>query len=272
MDFLFLILNMEPIIKITNLSVIYDKSLPSETRALNNINVEINPREFVIIFGPSGCGKSTLLYTISGMESNFEGDILVGEEDIKKLNPIKLAEFRRDKVGLIFQAFNLIPSLNVLINVVLPQIFNGGGRITRVRKAKKLLARFGILALAFRLPQLLSGGQQQRVAIARALINEPLIVLADEPLGNLDSKSAIEVMKILKELNQIEGKTIIMVTHEALYLKYAEKIIYMKDGEIIRIETQKPISVGESLDTSEEPANVRHIKIRESVDKYLVSS
>lgn len=263
---------MEPLIKIENLSVIYDKGLPAEFVALNSISAEINLKEFVIIFGPSGCGKSTLLYSISGMETEYTGDILIAGKNIHNFNQKELAEFRRDKVGLVFQSFNLIPSLNVLMNIILPQVFKGGGRITRVRKAKKLLARFNISHIASRLPQFLSGGQQQRVAIARSLINEPLIILADEPLGNLDSKSALEVMKILKELNQREGKTVIMVTHEALYLKYAEKIIYMKDGEIIRIETQKPAQVGESLEFGEEPSDVKHIKIKERVDKYLVSS
>lgn len=263
---------MEPLIKIENLSVIYDRGLPSEMTAINNINADINPKEFVIIFGPSGCGKSTLLYSISGMETEYIGKILITGKSIHDLNQTELAKFRRDKVGLVFQSFNLIPSLNVLMNTVLPQIFKGGNRLTRARKAKKLLARFNILNLANRLPQFLSGGQQQRVAIARSLINEPSIILADEPLGNLDSKSALEVMKIFEELNQREGKTVIMVTHEALYLKYAEKIIYMKDGEIIRIETQKPAHVGESLENGEEPENVKHIKIKERIDKYLVSS
>ena len=241
-------------------------------RALDNINLEINPQEFVIIFGPSGCGKSTLLYAISGMETHYFGEILIAGENLAKLSALKLAQFRRNRTGLVFQAYNLIPTLNVLTNVLLPQIFKGASAFTRLKKAKKLLGKFGLLTFVSRLPQFLSGGQQQRVAIARALINNPDIILADEPLGNLDSKSALEVMKILKELNEKESKTIIMVTHEALYLKYAEKIIYMKDGGIIKIETQKPIEVGESLEMGGEPAGTRHIKVKERIDKYLVSS
>lgn len=220
-------------IKTENISVIYDQGRPSETRALNDANVTIYKEDFVIIFGPSGCGKSTMLYTVSGIEKPTSGNIFVFGEDITKYTAVQAAKFHRSQIGMVFQAYNLIPSLSVIDNVALPQIFMGVSREKRRLRAKVLLQRFGILPQAEKLPSELSGGQQQRVGIARSLINEQPIVFADEPVGNLDSKSAQTVLDILYDLNVKDKKTVILVTHDPLLLKYASHIIYMKDGNVV---------------------------------------
>lgn len=220
-------------IKTENISVIYDQGRPSETKALNDANVTIYKEDFVIIFGPSGCGKSTMLYTVSGIEKPTSGNIFVFGEDITKYTAAQAAKFHRSQIGMVFQAYNLIPSLSVIDNVALPQIFMGVSREKRRLRAKVLLQRFGILPQAEKLPSELSGGQQQRVGIARSLINEQPIVFADEPVGNLDSKSAQTVLDILYDLNVKDKKTIILVTHDPVLLKYATHIIYMKDGIVV---------------------------------------
>ncbi len=223
-------------IEIENLSVIYNLGQSNEVRSLENVNLEIYPQEYVIIFGPSGCGKSTLLYSISGLQRPTYGTIKVDGEDINKISKKDQVEFHRRKIGMIFQAFYLIPSLNIIDNVCLPKIFTGDSQKERREAAMKLLHRFGIAEQANKFPSELSGGQKQRVAIARSLINNPDIILADEPVGNLDSTSSHNVMMILKELNEIDKKTIILVTHDPNHLVYGDKIVHMKDGKIIKIE------------------------------------
>jgi len=232
---------MEPIIKIKNLTVIYEKGAQSEVRALDNVSFEIYPEEYIIFFGPSGCGKSTLLYVIAGIERQIEknGEIWVKDRNLVEFSKEDLVNFHRKEIGMIFQAYNLIPTLDVLNNVALPLIFSGAPKTEREQKAKALISRFDISAQAERLPQLLSGGQQQRVGIARALVTNPDIILADEPVGNLDSQSALTVLQTLRKLNKEDKKTLILVTHEAQYLTQADRIFYMKDGKIIRIEKQK---------------------------------
>lgn len=220
-------------IKTENLNVIYDLGLPSETKALNDINIIINKEDFVVVFGPSGCGKSTLLYAISGIEGPTSGKIWVLDRDITQFTSLEAAKFHRLQIGMVFQAYNLIPTLSVIDNVALPQIFRGVPRETKYLRAKILLQRFGILPQANKLPMELSGGQQQRVGIARALINEQPVIFADEPVGNLDSKSAKIVLDILYDLNIKDKKTIILVTHDPTLLKYATHIIYMKDGIVV---------------------------------------
>lgn len=220
-------------IKTESLNVIYDLGLPSETKALNDINIAINKEDFAVVFGPSGCGKSTLLYAISGIERPTSGKIWVLDRDITQFTPLEAAKFHRLQIGMVFQAYNLIPTLSVLDNVALPQIFRGVPREIKYLRAKILLQRFGILPQANKLPTELSGGQQQRVGIARALINEQPVIFADEPVGNLDSKSAKIVLDILYDLNIKDKKTIILVTHDPTLLKYATHIIYMKDGIVV---------------------------------------
>lgn len=220
-------------IKTEHLGVTYDLGQPSETKALYDINIAIDKEDFAVVFGPSGCGKSTLLYAISGIEKPTSGKIWVLDKDITQFTSLEAAKFHRLQISMVFQAYNLIPTLSVLDNVALPQIFRGVSRKIKYLRAKILLERFGILPQANRLPMELSGGQQQRVGIARALINEQPVIFADEPVGNLDSKSAKIVLDILYDLNIKDKKTIILVTHDPTLLKYATHIIYMKDGIVV---------------------------------------
>ena len=237
---------MEPIIKFENLSVVYDLGKSNETWALREVTLEIYPEEYVIFFGPSGCGKSTLLYTIAGLEFPTTGRVIVNGKDLKSLNQKELIKFHRSTIGMVFQAYYLIPTFNVRDNILLPQIFAKVPLSQRLRKAKLLMERFGILALKNRKISQLSGGQQQRTAIARALINDPPIILADEPVGNLDSKNAEIVLDLLEELNKEDKKTIIHVTHNPRDLPRANRVFYMKDGKIIRevVNTEKPTIEG----------------------------
>lgn len=226
---------MDPIIKIENLSVVYNPGKSSEFWALKDINIEIYEGEYVIFFGPSGCGKSTLLYCLAGLETPTKGRILVDKKDVAQFSLKEIEYHRRLKMGIIFQSFNLISTLNVLDNVTLPHIFGKIRKKERDEKARFLLRRFGIEDLMHRFPRELSGGQQQRVAITRALIYSPSILLADEPVGNLDSKSAENTMKLLDEINKKDKKTVILVTHDPNYLYYANRVFYMKDGRITKI-------------------------------------
>ena len=222
-----------PLIQIKNASVVYNEGSLNQMNALLDASLEIEPREYVIIFGPSGCGKSTLLNVIAGLEKPTRGEIYIDNENLNEMNADQLAKFHCTKIGMIFQAYNLLPSLSVRDNVILPQMFLGANnRKNRKAKADELLEKIGILGQAEKIPSELSGGQQQRIGIARALINNQPIILADEPIGNLDSKSAENVMGILKELNEKDKKTIIMVTHNPEYLDYADRVFYMKDGKI----------------------------------------
>jgi putative ABC transport system ATP-binding protein len=226
---------MEPIIKTENLSVVYNLGKTSEIWALRDISLEIYPQEYVIFFGPSGCGKSTLLYTIAGLEKPAGGEILVGGKDLNLLSEKELIDYHRSSVGMIFQAYYLIPNLSARDNILLPQIFAKEPSSQRIKKAQTLMARFGILDFQKRTPSQLSGGQQQRIAITRALINNPSIILADEPVGNLDSKNAEIVLGLLSDLNQKDKKTIIHVTHDPRQIHYANRVFYMKDGKITRM-------------------------------------
>jgi len=231
------------IIKFENVNFFYDKGKTSETHALKNIDLGIKKGEYVAFFGPSGCGKSTLLYTIAGIEQAFSGKILINNRDLTEFSQQELAVFRQLGVGIIFQNFNLIPSISVLENVALPMAFLGISFDVRKKRTLEILNRLGIAELAYRYPHELSGGQQQRVGIARAMANNPPIMLADEPLGNLDSANANKVLDFLKELNQKDGQTIIMVTHEAWSLRDVNRIFYMRDGAITRIESRGPETV-----------------------------
>lgn len=220
-------------IKTEGISVIYDQGKPNETKALTDVSITIYKEDFVVFFGPSGCGKSTMLYTVSGIEKPTTGKIFVFDKDITQFSSTESAKFHRTQIGMVFQAYNIIPTLTVIDNVALPQIFRGVSREKRLLRAKILLQRFEILEQANKLPSELSGGQQQRVGIARALINEQPIIFADEPVGNLDSKSAKIVLDILYDLNVKDKKTIILVTHDPSLLRYATHIIYMKDGFVV---------------------------------------
>jgi putative ABC transport system ATP-binding protein len=229
----------DPLIAVNNLRIIYNQGKSNEMHALEETNLEIYPEEYVIIYGPSGCGKSTLLYSISGLQSPTYGDVLYKNQSISKMTQQRSLQFHQLDIGMIFQAFYLISSLSILDNVCLPQTFMGFSQKERRKKGFQLLRRFGIAEQADKFPNQLSGGQKQRVAIARSLVNNPEIILADEPVGNLDSDSSQNVLNILKELNDVDKKTIIMVTHNPEHLVYADRIIYMKDGRIINEEVRR---------------------------------
>lgn len=232
---------MDSIIKLEGINLYYDRGKPTEVWALKDVSLEINKGEYCAFFGPSGCGKTTILYVLSGMESErvTSGKVLVNGRDIAQFTKRELAVFRQIGVGIVFQQFNLIPSISVLDNVALPMAFLGISLERRRGEAQKLLERLNIAPYGPRLPSELSGGQQQRVGIARALANNPPIIICDEPLGNLDSENANKVLEFMKELNTKDGRTIIMVTHEAWSLRDARKIFYMKDGIILRVEEPK---------------------------------
>ena len=189
---------MQALVQLTDVNLTYNQGKASEFKALKNINLEIYPEEFVIFFGPSGSGKSTLLYLIAGLEMASTGTVRVGTRaDLKKLSSEEMVAFHRSFIGMIFQAFYLVPSLTAKDNVELPMVFAGIEPATRAKVAATLLERFGIKDFQDRVPARLSGGQQQRVAIARSLVNNPSIVLADEPVGNLDSKNAEIVLDLI---------------------------------------------------------------------------
>lgn len=234
---------MNPIIKLENIDFYYDRGKPSEVHALDNISLEIYPGEYISFFGPSGCGKSTILYVIAGVEKPDSGRTIVNGQDLMKFSEKEVAIYRQIGIGIIFQSFNLIPSIKVVDNVMLPMSFLGISIGKREKRAMEILDRLGISDLANRFPFELSGGQQQRVGIARALANDPPIILADEPIGNLDSANAQNVLELLKEFNQKDGKTIIMVTHEAWSLRDVQRIFYMRDGAITKVEAKKPETV-----------------------------
>lgn len=231
----------KPIIKTENLSVVYNKGTSNEFWALQGVSIAIYPKEYIIFFGPSGCGKSTLLNSIAGLETHITGKVIVEDKDLVNMSEDDIAKFHRESMGMIFQQYNLISSLSVLDNVTLPQVFLDIHKGERVQKAKVLLEKFGILKQADKIPSELSGGQQQRIGIARALINNPMILLADEAVGNLDSASAVVVMDLLKKLNVEEGKTLIAVTHNPEHLFYANRIFYIKDGKVTREVVNKEI-------------------------------
>lgn len=242
---------MEPIIKLEGVNFFYEQGKSVEVHALRDINLDIRKGEFISFFGPSGCGKSTLLYMISGIEKPHKGRVLVNGHDISMLSPKEIAVFRQVGIGLIFQNFNLIPSISVMENVTLPMAFLGISLELRRKRATELLERLGLAEFANRYPFELSGGQQQRVGIARALANDPPIILADEPTGNLDSANATKTMELLREFNQKEKKTVILVTHEAWSLRYVGKIFYMRDGVITKVEEHKIPDHIEAKPTSE---------------------
>lgn len=216
--------------------MIYNQGRPNESRALDNIELKVYSQEYVIIFGPSGCGKSTLLYALAGFQKPTAGEVIVDRQDINGLNKKEKVEFHRRKIGMVFQSFFLIPTLKVLDNVCLPKVFVGEGENEREKRGRELLERFGIIEQAEKFPAELSGGQKQRVAIARALVNNPDIIIADEPVGNLDSKSSFNVMSILRELNEKDKKTIILVTHDPTHLPFGNKVVHMSDGKVVKIE------------------------------------
>ena len=203
-----------------------------ETKALKSVSFNINKGEFVAIMGPSGSGKSTLMHILGALDSPTSGRYSLDEQDVSELTDEELADIRKDKIGFVFQSFNLLPRATVLRNVALPLIYTGVGKTERDEKAKKALASAGLTSEHWlHLSNQLSGGQMQRVAIARALVNDPAIILADEPTGNLDTKTGELVLSSFQELNE-QGRTIILITHERYVAEHAARIISIRDGMI----------------------------------------
>ncbi len=223
------------LIRLENVYKIY-KVGNENVYALKGINLKVKRGEVIAIVGPSGSGKSTLLNLIGCLDRPTKGKVLIDGKDVSKLSDDELAEIRRKKIGFVFQFFYLIPGLTALGNVMLPMVFAGIPKEKREERAKKLLKIVGLEKRMNHKPNELSGGERQRVAIARALANDPEIILADEPTGNLDSKTGKEIMEILTKLNKEENVTLIVVTHNPYVASYAERIIYLKDGKIIKIE------------------------------------
>jgi len=200
--------------------------------ALRDIDVAITDGEFVSIVGPSGSGKSTLMNLIGCLDRPSSGEYYLGGDKVDELSDDNLARIRNKRIGFVFQTFNLLPRTNCLHNVELPLLYSSVARKTREAKAQEMLERVGLKDRVHHNPSELSGGERQRVAIARALVNEPAIVLADEPTGNLDSKTGSEIMSIFESLNA-EGKTVVLVTHEKYIADYSNRMIYLRDGQVV---------------------------------------
>ena len=225
---------MSKLIQIEQLEKIYHLG-KVKVEALRGVSFEINTGDFVSIMGPSGSGKSTLMHIIGCLDYPTEGKYFLSGQDVSKLNDNQLALFRNQKIGFVFQQFNLLPKATILRNVELPLTYNNTNSKNKKRLAVQALEEVGLGDRLKHRPNEISGGEKQRVAVARALVNHPSIILADEPTGNLDSKTGQDIMNIIKKLHD-DGNTIILVTHEAEIARYAKRVIHLKDGVIDRDE------------------------------------
>jgi len=228
---------MSAVIELQDVSKIYGFG-DATTVALDEVSLSINKGEFVAIMGPSGSGKSTLLHTIGLLDKPTHGAYILDSKNVSKIRSSRLARVRRDKIGFIFQSFNLLPRLTVIENVALPLAYKGMPTMKRQKQASLMLERVGLREREFYMPKTLSGGQSQRVAIARALVNNPNLIIADEPTGNLDSAASRVVMELLAELHAT-GNTVLMVTHNPELTRYATRVLYMVDGAIMFDEQTK---------------------------------
>ena len=219
-------------IQIEKLTKTYGSGVTQVT-ALDHVNLTIREGEFVAVMGPSGCGKSTLLHLLGGLDKPSEGNVLIGGHNLTDLNDDKLTELRRRKIGFVFQFFNLIPVLNATENAALPVTLDGLKPVEAQKKAVEWLTRFGLADRLNNRPDQLSGGQQQRVAIARALVADPELILADEPTGNLDTRSSDEIASLLRDVSKKYNRTVVMVTHDPRIAAYADRIIFLKDGKVV---------------------------------------
>ncbi len=219
------------IISTSNLTKVYGSGVTAVT-ALDHVSISIRPGEFVAVMGPSGCGKSTLLHLLGGLDKASEGSVSVDGHNLNDLDDDSLTELRRRKMGFIFQFYNLIPVLTALENAALPVTLDGVRSAEAQKKASEWLTRFGLGDRLSHRPDQLSGGQQQRVAIARALVAEPQLILADEPTGNLDTKSSDEIAGLLRQVSKEFGRAVVMVTHDPRIAAYADRIIFLKDGKV----------------------------------------
>jgi len=243
----------KPIIIIRDLTKVYRMG-EYEVHALSGVSLEIYEGEFVSIMGPSGSGKSTLMNMLGALDQPTSGTYLLDNTDVSDLSDDALADIRNQKIGFVFQNFNLLSRTPALQQVELPLIYSG--KRQRSQRASAALEKVGLGDRTHHKPSELSGGQQQRVAIARALVNEPAIILADEPTGNLDSKSGTEVMQIFQKLNQEQGITVVFVTHDPWIARHTRRVIALADGKVVRDEViEKPLVAGESKRPSDTALN-----------------
>lgn len=228
----------ETLIRIQNVRKIYQ--IGNETVvALDRINTEIGRGEICCIFGTSGSGKSTLLNQVSGMEKPTEGNVFIGKTDITRLKEEQMAAFRQKHIGFIFQTYNLLPYMTALENTALPLMFQGYGRRDREERAASLLEKVGLGERMYHYPSQMSGGQQQRVGIARAFAVNPEVVFADEPTGNLDTKTTAQIMDMILEIARKRKQTIVLVTHDPQMASYADRILTLIDGNIVKEERRQ---------------------------------
>lgn len=226
---------VEPVISVRNLVKIY-KTKKIRFKALNGVDLDIYPGEFVVVAGTSGSGKSTLLNLAAGLEKPTAGKVFIHGKPVHKMKEDDLVQFRLDHVGFIFQSFNLMNTLTTLENAAFPLMLRGVQQQKREKEAKAVLAGLGLAGHLAHDPDELSGGQQQRVSIARAIITKPEILFADEPTGNLDSETAEQIMGIMRDIVKKNGTTLLMVTHDMEKARYADRIVHIADGEIVKIE------------------------------------
>lgn len=225
--------NVPPIIEVKNITKKFGQG-DNEVIALRGLSMKIYGTEFVIIFGPSGSGKSTLLNILAGLDGPTTGDITIDGENPYTMNDVDHARFHRRKIGMVFQAYNLIPTLTVRQNITMPLAFDKVSKAERIKKADEILKRFELYEMRNRLPTEISGGQQQRIGIIRSLVTNPPIIIADEPTGNLDSITSEKVMRLFKELNNTYDTTMVVVTHDPGQFMWADRVIHVLDGKIVK--------------------------------------
>ena len=253
---------MENIITIKNLSKVYRVGA-EKVKALDNINLQIKKGEICCILGTSGSGKSTLLNQLAGLEKPTAGAVYIGKTNISRMSEDQLAGFRQKYIGFVFQSYNLIPSMSAVENVAMPLLFRGVSKTVREREAISLLKKVGLGNRIRHKPSEMSGGQQQRVGIARAFVAKPKIVFADEPTGNLDSRTTLEVMKLLIEMSHTNGITFILVTHDRELSQYADRIITLRDGQIISDEiNEAPAYLKNETELLPEAADTAHAQAK----------
>ncbi len=234
------------LIQTENLTKTYGTGEAAVT-ALDHVNVQVKEGEFVAVMGPSGCGKSTLLHLLGGLDRPSEGSVVIEGTDIADMKDDDLTRLRRRKMGFVFQFFNLIPVLNAVENAALPVTLDGVKPAEARARAQEWLTRFGLGDRLNNRPDQLSGGQQQRVAVARALVSEPALILADEPTGNLDTRSGDEIAGLLRQVTKEYGRTVVMVTHDPRIAAYADRIIFLKDGKVVDETNLEPDGASERI-------------------------
>jgi putative ABC transport system ATP-binding protein len=242
-------------IQAENLTKAYGKG-EAAVIALDHVNMSVNAGECVAVMGPSGCGKSTLLHLLGGLDRPTEGSVMIDGSSLSTLSDDALTQLRRRRIGFVFQFFNLIPILNAVDNAALPLILDGQKSAMAKQKATEWLQKVGLGARLNNRPDQLSAGQQQRVAIARALITEPMLVLADEPTGNLDSRASDEIAVLLQQVAKEWGRAVLMVTHDPRIAAYADRIVFLKDGQVVNEAVLEPKNEGNQDFVSSDPEHL----------------